>query len=236
VEAIHKVRSVDVVRYPASTKGLYESEQELDEVYDSSPRSHFRAAIMSVLDDTSLSMDDIGRKIMTILKAEEKVLGKPDGLPESEQPNPEAQDEKAEGTETQDEGQEDKGQEDEKEETTEEKPEEATETTESQSTDRLQDVSDKLDKTEKFLHEAVHRVDIVECLLAHRVNAASVSSEQMTQLREQKDREAMDKMVESWPASFKFGDKPEMPAGGGEGTSSFDAIREEMSILYGFKK
>ncbi|GAG47207.1 unnamed protein product, partial [marine sediment metagenome] len=77
VEAIHRVRSVDLVRYPASTKGLFESKQPLDEFSDEpgesaeagSPRMHFRAAIMSILNDTSLSIDEVGRKIMTILKA-----------------------------------------------------------------------------------------------------------------------------------------------------------------------
>ena len=211
VEAIHRVRSIDVVRYPATTKGLYESEELGEGV---GPRSHFRAAIKSVIDDESLSKEEAGRKIMTILKAEEKVLGKPDGGGETptDQVTPKLESEVVDDK----------------------KIEEANIAKVIESVDKVMGRIDAFEASLKTpFDEAVQRLDVMECCIAHRVNVADVPSADMAKLREQKTRSDMDKIVESWPDAVKFVGKPAMP---GESKDEFESIREEMSAVYGFKR
>ena len=81
VEELTVVQSVDIVRYPATTKGLFEAM----DIETDACKMHLRAAMAAVLEDHTLSMEEVIKKITVLMKTEEKVLGdKP-----SENPVPE---------------------------------------------------------------------------------------------------------------------------------------------------
>lgn len=206
VEAIHKVKSVDLVRYPASTKGLFESEGE------SSPRKQLRAAVLSVLDESSLSIDQVRGKIMSIAESQA-----PEGTPDEPKPDggtpptPPAPESPTPPVE---------------EPTPTEEPE-PKETSESQ----LAIANEKLAMVEAKFAELRHDMAVLECVQAHRIDLASLSEDQAKELRGKKDRSEMDAFAESLPAALKHGVKPAMPGG----KDDFDAIHEEMASVYGFR-
>lgn len=213
VEEIHKVKSVDLVRYPASTRGLFEDQRGVNEYAEgsegtsmSSARQHFRAAVMSIIDDGSLSIEEIGRKIMTTLKAEEKVLGKPEGQ-QTVTPSPESKEN--------------------------ETPKEGEKKVEEAKIEEAPKPDDNLTKMETKIEEMRHDMAVMECCQSHRIDVSAMSNEQLSELRSKKDRESMDKFAESLPPAVKHGEKPAMPGGS---KSEFDALHEEMASMYGFAK
>jgi len=258
VEQIHKVRSVDLVRYPATTRGLFES--DITEVTgygamqgDNTARAFFRGAIMAILDDASLSMHEIGRKIMTILKTEQKVLGpaQPEP-PEVEEPEATAPTGSTTESETPAGGPElepsapaapaaqaaPAGDEKVSAETPPATPSSADATgpnAQSASAAAESAIQTRLSAIESSIKSLAHSLDLMECVQAHRLDIMSLSGSQYQELREKQTRAEMDQFADGLPPSARIRAIPAAQPSANT-VPNYQQLREDLVERFRFKK
>lgn len=204
VESIDKVISVDLVRNPASVKGLFEAyDMEPMEAYSSSGmRGHLRAAIMSLLEDQSMPLEEVRKKIMAILRTEKRVAGESEEKPAEEQKVEEQKAEKQEARQISEE--------------------------EKKAAEELKKLREHVDSLLGEIHSLRHSQSLTECIQSHGLDVANMTDEQVQTLRDKKTREEMDKFAESLPDSAKIGaSRPHIPAGSAGG-ADYSSLRKEL--------
>jgi hypothetical protein len=212
VESIDVVESVDLVRYPASVKGLFEAEAIDDSSGALGVRGHLRASIRSLVEDESLPVEEMRTKIMAVIETEKKVT--------TPAPAGEGKTEKlTEGNSESKEGTEDK----------------ATDILAAVKTmtESIEKATESLKSLRSDVDQLQRQQQLTECVQSHTIDMSKVTDEQLTQLREAKTREDMDKIAEGLPDFVRSQGKPSIPAGKA-GNVDYSTLREELAEEYEF--
>jgi len=202
VEEIERVTSVDLVRYPATTKGLFES-HNLE-------RQQLCESVLAIVSDDSLSLDELRESLMataTDTDAEKKAaeakaaadkIAAEKIAADKEVADKKLVDEKA-----------------------------AAEAAESQKKSAI-NLQEKVTALESKLADLQKSTDLMECISAHRIDMTALSEQQLTTLRSKANRKDMDAFAESLPDAARIGIRPYMAPRPQQGSTSYAQLRGEL--------